>query len=42
MNFQTDEQNLNNVPDVIDFGGLVSGNAIGPSRNDMLRLTASF
>ena len=33
MQFQIDGQNLNNVLDVIDFGGLFSGNAIGPSRN---------
>ena len=30
MQFQIDGQNLNNVLDVIDFGGLFSGNAIGP------------
>jgi hypothetical protein len=40
--FQADGQNLNNVLNVIDFGGLFSGNAIGPSRNMELRLTASF
>jgi len=27
---------------VIDFGGLFSGNAIGPSRSVALRLTTSF
>jgi hypothetical protein len=42
MRFQADGQNLNNVLDVIDFGGLFSGNAIGPSRNFSLRLTTSF
>ncbi len=30
MRFQIDGQNLNNVLNVIDFGGLFSGNAIGP------------
>jgi hypothetical protein len=39
---QADAQNLTNVLNVIDFGGLFSGNAIGPSRNVMLRLTTSF
>ena len=42
MRFQADGENLNNVLDVIDFGGLFSGNAIGPSRNFSLRLTTSF
>jgi TonB-dependent receptor-like protein len=40
--FQIDGQNLNNVLDVINFGGLFSGNAIGPSRHIALRLTTSF
>ncbi len=39
---QIDGQNLNNILDVIDFGGLFSGNAIGPSRSALLRLTTSF
>ena len=42
MRIQADGQNLNNVLDVIDFGGLFSGNAIGPSRSYSLRLTTSF
>ena len=42
MQFQVDGQNLTNVLDVIDFGGLFSGNAIGPSRSFALRLTTSF
>ncbi|MGA2814229.1 MAG: TonB-dependent receptor [Candidatus Acidiferrum sp.] len=42
MRLQIDGQNLNNVLDVIDFGGLFSGNAIGPSRNYALRLTSTF
>ena len=40
--FQVDAENLTNVVDIIDFGGLFSGNAIGPSRNIMMRLTTSF
>ncbi|MBZ5667038.1 MAG: TonB-dependent receptor plug domain-containing protein [Acidobacteriia bacterium] len=40
--FQIDGQNLTNILDVIDFGGLFSGNAIGPSRSVALRLTTSF
>jgi outer membrane cobalamin receptor len=39
---QVDGQNLTNVLNVIDFGGLFSGNAIGPSRSYMLRLTTTF
>ncbi|MGA9471315.1 MAG: TonB-dependent receptor [Terriglobales bacterium] len=42
MHFQVDGQNLNNVLNVIDFGGLFSGNAIGPSRSFSLRLTTTF
>jgi len=42
MRFQVDGQNLTNVVDVIDFGGLFSGNAIGPSRSVALRLTINF
>ena len=42
MRFQIDGQNLNNVLNVIDFGGLFSGNAIGPSRSVAARLTTSF
>ncbi len=42
MRFQIDGQNLTNVLNVIDFGGLFSGNAIGPSRSVALRLTTSF
>jgi hypothetical protein len=40
--FQIDGQNLNNVLNVIDFGGLFSGNAIGPSRSFAVRLTTNF
>ena len=42
MHIQADGQNLNDVLDVIDFGGLFSGNAIGPPRSFALRLTTSF
>jgi len=42
MRFQVDGQNLNNVLNVIDFGGLFSGNAIGPSRSFALRLATDF
>jgi hypothetical protein len=42
MQLQVDGQNLNNVLWVIDFGGLFSGNAIGPSRSYSLRLTTNF
>lgn len=39
---QVDGENLNNVLDVIDFGGLFSGNAIGPGRNYSVRLSTTF
>jgi hypothetical protein len=42
MQIQADGQNLTNVLNVIDFGGLFSGNAIGPSRSFALRLTTTF
>ncbi len=42
MRLQADGQNLTNVLDVIDFGGLFSGNAIGPPRSYALRLTTNF
>jgi len=42
VRFQVDGQNLTDVVDVIDFGGLFSGNAIGPSRSFALRLSTSF
>ena len=42
VRFQVDGENLTNVIDVIDFGGLFSGNAIGPSRSYSLRLSTSF
>jgi hypothetical protein len=42
MRLQVDGRNLTNVVDMIDFGGLFSGNAIGPSRSFALRLTTNF
>ena len=42
MRLQADGANLNNVLNVIDFGGLFSGNAIGPRRSFSLRLTTTF
>jgi hypothetical protein len=42
VKLQIDGQNLTNVLDVVDFGGLFSGNAIGPSRSYSLRLTTNF
>jgi TonB-dependent Receptor Plug Domain len=42
IRFQADGTNLTNVVDMIDFGGLFSGNAIGPSRSVAFRLTAKF
>ena len=42
MRLQADGQNMTNVLDVLDFGGLFSGNAIGPSRSFALRLAMNF
>lgn len=42
VRLQADGQNLNDILDVIDFGGLFSGNAIGPPRSYLLRLSATF
>jgi hypothetical protein len=42
VKLQADAQNLSNTLEVIDFGGLFSGNAIGPSRQYSLRLVATF
>ncbi len=42
MHFQADGDNLNGRLNVIDFGGLFSGNAIGPDRSFGLRLTTNF
>lgn len=42
MRLQADGDNLNNRLNVIDFGGLFSGNAIGPEHSYSLRLMTSF
>jgi hypothetical protein len=42
LTLQADGQNLTNRLNVIDFGGLFSGNAIAPGRTVMLRLSANF
>jgi hypothetical protein len=42
LRLQVDGQNLTNVLNVLDFGGLFSGNAIGPSRSYSLRLATTF
>ena len=42
VQMQADGQNLTNLLDLIDFGGLFSGNAIGPSRSFTLRLSTTF
>jgi hypothetical protein len=40
--FQADVDNLNNRLNVIDFGGLFSGNAIGPGRSFAVRFNTTF
>ncbi len=42
LGLQVDGENLNNRLNVIDFGGLFSGNAIGPSRSVNARLKFGF
>ena len=42
MRAQADGENLNDRLNVIDFGGLFSGNAIAPPRSYQLRLSANF
>lgn len=42
LRMQFDVENLNNRLNVIDFGGLFSGNAIAPPRSYSARLTTSF
>jgi hypothetical protein len=42
VHFQVDGDNLNNRLNVIDFGGLFSGNAIAPARSFTMRLNTSF
>jgi len=42
LRFQADVANLSNTLELIDFGGLFSGNAIAPSRQYTFRLVTSF
>jgi hypothetical protein len=42
VRLQADAQNLSNKLEVIDFGGLFSGNALGPSRQYTFRLVTTF
>jgi hypothetical protein len=42
LRLQADVANLSNTLEVIDFGGLFSGNALGPSRQYTFRLVTSF
>ena len=42
LNLQADAENLNNRLNVIDFGGLFSGNAIAPPRSYFVRVAATF
>ncbi len=42
VRLQVDGENLTNLVDVIDYGGLFSGNAIGPARSFYLRLATRF
>lgn len=42
VHLQIDGENLNNRLNVIDFGGLFSGNAIAPARSVAARLTTTF
>lgn len=42
VRFQADVANLGNTLELIDFGGLFSGNAIGPARQYTFRLVTTF
>ena len=42
VRLRADAQNLSNKLEVIDFGGLFSGNALGPSRQYAFRLVTAF
>ncbi len=42
VHFQADMANASNTLELIDFGGLFSGNAIGPARQYTFRLVATF
>jgi hypothetical protein len=40
--FQGDIANVGNTLELLDFGGLFSGNAVGPGRQFTFRLVATF
>jgi hypothetical protein len=42
LRFQGDIANVSNTLELIDFGGLFSGNAVGPGRQYTFRLVATF
>jgi len=42
VRFQADVANIGNTLEVIDFGGLFSGNALGPARQFTFRLVTTF
>ena len=42
VRFQGDIANVSNTLELIDFGGLFSGNAVGPGRQYTFRLVANF
>ena len=42
VRWQADATNLSNTLEVVDFGGLFSGNALGPSRQYTFRLVTTF
>jgi hypothetical protein len=42
LRLQADAANLSNTLELIDFGGLFSGNAIGPARQYTFRLVTTF
>jgi TonB dependent receptor len=42
LRLQADAQNVSNTLEVVDFGGLFSGNALGPGRQFTVRLVAAF
>jgi hypothetical protein len=42
VRLQADAQNVSNELEVVDFGGLFSGNALGPSRQFTFRLVTAF
>lgn len=42
LSFQADIDNINDRLNVMDFGGLFSGNAIAPGRSCTVRLKTAF